>query len=33
MPPKASVDAMNIIKITGGICGEVPAKHYAVYKK
>ena len=32
-PPKASLDAMNIIKRTGGICGGVLVKDYAVYKK
>ena len=30
-PPKASLDAMDLLKLTGGICGGV--KHYAVYKK
>ena len=32
-PPKASLDAMNILKFTGGICGDVLVKDYAVYKK
>ena len=32
-PPKASLDAMDILKLTGGICGGVFAKDYAVYKK
>ena len=32
-PPKASLDAMDILKITGGICGGVLVKDYAVYKK
>ena len=32
-PPKASLDAMDIIKLTGGICGGVLIKDYAVYKK
>ena len=32
-PPKASLDAMDILKLTGGICGGVLVKHYAVYKK
>ena len=32
-PPKASLDAMNILKPTGGICGGVLVKDYAVYKK
>ena len=32
-PPKASLDAMDIIKLTGGICGGVLMKGYAVYRK
>ena len=32
-PPKASLAAMDIIKLAGGICGEVLVKDYAVYKK
>ena len=32
-PPKASLDAMNIMKLAGGICGGVLIKDYAVYKK
>ena len=32
-PPKASVDAKNVIKLTGAICGGVLMKDYAVYKK
>ena len=32
-PPKASLDAMDIIKLAGGICGRVLVKDYAVYKK
>ena len=32
-PSKASVDAMDIIKLAGGICGGVLVKDYAVYKK
>ena len=32
-PPKASLDAMDILKLTGGICGGVLMKDYAVYKK
>ena len=32
-PPKASLDAMDIIKRTGGICRGVLVKDYAVYKK
>ena len=32
-PPRASLDAMDIMKLTGGICGGVLVKNYAVYKK
>ena len=32
-PPKASLDAMNIMKLAGGIVGGVLIKDYAVYKK
>ena len=32
-PSEASLDAMNILKLTGGICGGVLVKDYAVYKK
>ena len=32
-PPKASLDAMGTLKLTGGICGGVLVKDYAVYKK
>ena len=32
-PPKASQDAMDMMKLTGGICGGVLVKDYAVYKK
>ena len=32
-PPKASLDAMDILKLTGGICRGVLVKDYAVYKK
>ena len=32
-PPKASLDAMDIMKLLGGICGRVLVKDYAVYKK
>ena len=32
-PPKASLDAMDIMKLAGGICGGVLMKDYAVYKK
>ena len=32
-PPKASMDAMYIMKLAGGICGGVLVKDYAVYKK
>ena len=31
--PKASLDAMDIIKLAGGICGGILVKDYAVYKK
>ena len=31
--PKASMDAMNIMKHAGGIVGGVLFKDYAVYKK
>ena len=32
-PPKTSLDAMDIMKLTHGICGGVLVKDYAVYKK
>ena len=32
-PTKASMDAMDILKLTGGICGGVLVKDHAVYKK
>ena len=32
-PPKASLDAMDIMKLDCGICGGVLVKDYAVYKK
>ena len=32
-PPKASLDAMDILKLTCGICEGVLVKDYAVYKK
>ena len=32
-PPKASVDAMDIMKLAGGIVGGSLFKDYAVYKK
>ena len=32
-PPKASLDAMDIIKLGGGRCGGVFVKNLAVYKK
>ena len=32
-PPKASLDAMDILKLTRGICEGVLVKDYAVYKK
>ena len=31
--PKASLDAMDIMKLASGICGKVLVKDYAVYKK
>ena len=31
--PKASLDAMDILKLAGGVCGGVLVKDYAVYKK
>ena len=32
-PPKASLDAMDIMKFAGGIVGGALVKDYAVYKK
>ena len=32
-PPKASLDAIDVIKRAGGTCGWVLAKVFAVYKK
>ena len=32
-PPKASLDAMDIMKLAGRIVGGVLVKDYAVYKK
>ena len=32
-PPKASLDAMDFMKLAGGIVGGVLVKDYAVYKK
>ena len=32
-PPKTSLDAMDIMKLTGGIAGCALVKDYAVYKK
>ena len=32
-PPKASMDAMDIMKLAGGIMGGVLVKDYAAYKK
>ena len=32
-PPKASLHAMDIMKLDGRICGEVLVKDYAVYQK
>ena len=31
--PKTSLDPMDIMKLAGGICGEVLVKDSAVYKK
>ena len=31
--PKASLDAMNMLKLADGICGGVLVKNYAVFKK
>ena len=30
--PKASLDAMDILKLASGICRGVPVKDYAIYK-
>ena len=32
-PPKASLDAMDIMKLAGGIVGGVLVKDHAVFKK
>ena len=32
-PPKASMNAMDIVKLAGGIAGGIPVKNYAVYRK
>ena len=32
-PPKASLDAMDIMKLASGICGRGLVKDYAVYRK
>ena len=32
-PAKASLDAMDILKLTGGICGGVLVKDDVVYKR
>ena len=32
-PPKASLDAVNIMKLAGGICGGALVKDYAVSKE
>ena len=32
-PPKASQDAMDILKLTSGICRGVLVKDYMIYKK
>ena len=31
-PPKTSLDAMDIMKLAGGICGRFLVKDYTVYK-
>ena len=32
-PPKVSMDVMDILKLTGGICRGMLMKDYAAYKK
>ena len=32
-PPKASLDTMDIMKLAGGIVGDVLVKDYAVHKR
>ena len=32
-PPKASLDAIDTIKLTGEICGWVLVKDYAIHRK
>ena len=32
-PPKASLDAMDLLKLTGGICAGMLVKDYAVHRK
>ena len=32
-PPNTSLDAMDLLKLTDGICGGVLVKDYVVYKK
>ena len=32
-PPGASLGAMDIVKLSGGVCGGVLVKDYVVYKK
>ena len=32
-PPKASLDALDIMKFAGGIVGGAFNKYYAIYKK
>ena len=32
-PPKVSLDAMDILKLTGGICRGMLVKDYVAYKK
>ena len=33
IPPKTSLDAMDVIKLAGGIIGGVLVRDYAVYRK
>ena len=32
-PPKTSLDAMDLLKLSSGICGGVLVKDYTVYRK
>ena len=32
-PPKASLDAIDVLKLAGGICGGILVKDYVVCKK